>query len=193
LRQRFRHAEDGIAVSGYADSIPSFVNKIPPDSFDIIILDLWLPSTNPVENLEKIRIAYPDKPVIIYSQDDSVHWVNQMIKSGAMAYLSKTASRQELKDTIRQVYSGHCVYPPVKQVASPHLTNSDFFHGTYVLKPTERHILIRLGNGANLKEIATEMGVTVSAIEKTMKKLRKEFSFKTNIEMMRSLTEQKLI
>jgi DNA-binding NarL/FixJ family response regulator len=193
LRQRFRHAEEGITVSGYSVSVESFVSGISHDAFDMIILDLWLQGTDPTENLEKIKIAYPDKPVIIYSQDDSLYWINQMIQCGAMAYLCKTASKQEMKDTIQKVYSGHFIFPPFRQEGKPQQDNRGFFRQAYIPKPTEQHILIRLGNGANLKEIASEMHVTVSAVEKTLKKLRKEFSVKTNVELMRTLLERKLI
>ena len=193
FRQRFRHTEDGIMVTGHSGSVNSFINEISPAAFDVIILDLWLQGEDPLENIKKIKFAFPDKPVVIFTFDESLYWINQMMTYGANAYISKKATKMELKEIIGLAYAGKIIYPTIAQDGNNPDIQKQLFQLNLVLKPTEQHILTRLVNGCSAKEIATEMKLTVSAIEKTLKRLRKSFRVKTNIELIRLLIERKLI
>ena len=67
------------------------------------------------------------------------------------------------------------------------------FQQKFILKPSERAIVVQLANGATAKSIITNPVSSVSAIEKTLKRIRENFGANTNPELVRVLMELKMI
>jgi DNA-binding NarL/FixJ family response regulator len=78
--------------------------KSSKDHPDIIITDLKMPLLNGVEATKLIRKDFPDIKIIALSSYDSKAFVANMIDVGAVSYLVKNASPQELVTTIREVH-----------------------------------------------------------------------------------------
>jgi DNA-binding NarL/FixJ family response regulator len=74
------------------------------DHPDIIITDLKMPLLNGVQATKLIRKDFPDIKIIALSSYGSKAFVANMIDVGAVSYLVKNASPQELLTTIREVY-----------------------------------------------------------------------------------------
>jgi DNA-binding NarL/FixJ family response regulator len=74
------------------------------DHPDIIITDLKMPLLNGVEATRLIRKDFPNIKIIALSSYDSKAFVANMIDVGAVSYLVKNASPQELLTTIREVH-----------------------------------------------------------------------------------------
>jgi len=52
-------------------------------------LDLWIKNENPVDNVKKIQWAFPDKPIIIFTSEDSEEWKGKMLKVSVATYSKK--------------------------------------------------------------------------------------------------------
>lgn len=72
---------------------------------DIIIMDLKMPLLNGVEATKLIHVNFPDVKIIALSSYDTKSFVANMIDVGAVSYLVKNATPQELLKTVREVYS----------------------------------------------------------------------------------------
>ena len=193
IRQRLRHKQDGITLTGSSDTIEQFLKEANPETFDLIILDLWLPNRDPFENLKLIRQNFPMKPVVIFTQETNSYWIKVMMENGASAYLLKNAERREFNETLEKVFKGNTVMPVYSLDKTAPNANNTLLQQNYFLKPSERIIVVQLANGASLKSIAKNQTSTVSAIEKTLKKIRTNYNVSTNPELIRVLMEQKLI
>ncbi len=193
IRQRLKHLQEEIIIAGSSDTTAHFIQSAPADSFDIIVLDLWLPGLEPLENLEAIRKHFPSKPVVIFTQETNAYWIRVMMEHGASAYVLKNAERREFKETLEKVYLGKVVVPAIAMNHKESEPGNPFSPWKYFLKPSERVIVVQLANGASLKDIATNRFSTVSAIEKTLQKIRAGFGVSTNPELIRVLMELKLI
>ena len=193
IRQRLRHKQDGITLTGSSDTIEQFLTTAAAETFDIIILDLWLPDRDPFENLKLIRKHYPTKPVVIFTQETNSYWIKVMMQNGASAYLLKNADRREFNETLEKVFKGNKIIPIYLSDDTVLNTKNTSLEEKYFLKPSERAIVVQLAHGANLKTIATTRNSTVSAIEKTLKKIRLNYNVHTNPELIRILIEQKMI
>jgi len=133
------------------------------------------------------------KPVVIYTQETSAYWIRVMMEGGARAYLLKNAERREFKETLEKVYQGKTIAPVVVLTGNAADPGNLLNPQKYFLKPTERAIVVQVSKGASLKSIAADRGSTVSAIEKTLKKIRNQFGVNNNPELIRVLIDQKLI
>lgn len=70
---------------------------------DIIIMDLKMPEINGVEATKIIHTAFPDIKIIALTSYHTKSFIANMIAVGAVAYLIKNATPQELLLTINEV------------------------------------------------------------------------------------------
>jgi DNA-binding CsgD family transcriptional regulator len=57
------------------------------------------------------------------------------------------------------------------------------------IKPSEKELLSQLAAGLPQKQIAASLNLTESAVEKTLRKLRKQFSVSNTLELVRLLEQ----
>ena len=69
---------------------------------DVILMDLGMPEMGGVEATQKIHSEMPKIRVIGLSMFDEIDVASSMIKAGAVAYLNKSCSIEELTFTIRR-------------------------------------------------------------------------------------------
>jgi NarL family two-component system response regulator LiaR len=79
---------------------------------DVILLDLQMPRKTGLAAIQEIKAADPQARILIltsFSEDDTVF---AAIKAGALGYLLKDSSPQELIQAIRNVYNGRSSLHP---------------------------------------------------------------------------------
>jgi NarL family two-component system response regulator LiaR len=79
---------------------------------DIILLDLLMPHKSGIEATREIKADNPDARILIitsFAEDENVY---QAIKAGALGYLLKDSSPQELMQAIHDVCDGRLVLHP---------------------------------------------------------------------------------
>lgn len=80
----------------------AFLNEDNPKP-DIIIMDLKMPFLNGIEATKIIRRDFSDIKIIALTSYDSNSFISNMIDVGAVSYLVKNATPQELFSTINEV------------------------------------------------------------------------------------------
>ena len=79
---------------------------------DVILMDLVMPRKSGIEAIEEIKRHNPDARILVltsFAEDDQVL---SAIKAGALGYLLKDSSPQELIEAIRCVYRGESSLHP---------------------------------------------------------------------------------
>jgi DNA-binding NarL/FixJ family response regulator len=79
---------------------------------DIIIMDLKMPLLNGIEATKIIRKDFPDIKIIALTSYDSKSFISNMIDVGAVSYLVKNTTPQELFETINEVATKGFYYSP---------------------------------------------------------------------------------
>ena len=192
LKTKFRSDRDEIRITCSADNIDKALT-IDQNSFDIILLDLLIPGTDPVENVLKLKNSFPGKPIVILTSEESSVWEEQMCEAGVQAYLTKHDTRKKIKTVLKQVSSGEDLCKQKMSELSKKKSGLKSNKNEPFLKPREKEILSLLLQDMNLQQIAEKMLITESAIAKIMAKLRKRFNVKTNSTLLRVILERKLI
>ena len=85
------------------EELISFLQNNKNNHPDIIIMDLKMPGINGVEATKIIRKEFPDLKIIALTSYDSKSFVANMIDVGAVSYLIKNATPQQLITTINEV------------------------------------------------------------------------------------------
>ena len=182
LKNIFRSANDQIRIVGSSTDLETAVESLKKCCVNIILLDLYLGVSDPLSNINLLKTNFPEIPIIILSSETSARWKCKAIQAGAHGFVSKSEDINTLKETILLVDKGKSVIPDGLSAYSkpPNMTSG------VDLKKSDNHSLIfDLANGMSVKEVANKHNRTISAIEKRLTDVRKEYNAKTNAELVR--------
>ncbi len=183
LKARFRAYRDEISITCSAENIDEALT-CNDNLFDIILLDLLIPGTDPVENVKRLQQQFPEKPIVILTSEERTVFVDQMCSSGVYAYLTKHDSRKTMKETIVKVAKGEncCLQHQLDFKQNKIITTAG--NPEFILMAREKAILTFFSEGLRLNEIAVKMNMTDSAVGKDMARLRKQFNVKSNAALV---------
>jgi len=189
LRNMFRPIRDEIMVTGSAESVDEALEKAEPGNFEIIVLDLWLSDSGPLDNIALLKKRFPGKPVVIYTAEESYLWQRRMYNAGAAAYIVKKIRRPEMKIILEKVAAGEIVFTDlVKQnlklnllISKPQLP--------FKLNAHQQEIIDMLVRGFSMQKIAKLNDISISNVEKTFHHLRKLYDARNNTQLINILSE----
>jgi DNA-binding NarL/FixJ family response regulator len=193
LRNTFRPSRDGIEIIGSANNVDEAIIKADPASFDIFLLDLWIPGYNPLRNVKKIKEQFPGKPVVMFTSEESTLWQRKMFEAGAMAYLFKSAEKNEIRLTLEKVTKGMTVFSGTIEPEREQIFQAGFADPKYLLTKNQKEYVVFLSNGLTQQEIAKKKSLSLSTVEKTIKNIRKKCSARNNTELVKILLERGII
>ena len=191
LKSRFRGDRDDISITCTAETIDDAL-AMDSDLFDIILLDLLIPGTDPVDNVLKLKNRYPGKPIVILTSEEQTVWKDQMCEAGVQAYLTKHDKRKKIKAIIERVSLGEDLCKQ-KMLELKQFTILPLQNETPKLKPTQKAILTLFIKEMSLKEIASSTFMTESAVAKAMARMRKQFQVKSNTGLIRFFIDKKML
>ncbi|MDI6046353.1 response regulator transcription factor [Flavobacterium yafengii] len=151
------------------DELISFLQNNKNNHPDIIIMDLKMPVINGVEATKIIRKEFPELKIIALTSYDSKSFVANMIDVGAVSYLIKNTTPQELLTTIKEVASKGFYYTDyvMKIIQSDVLTNkktkSNF--DSNFLSPREIEVLKLICTQKSTVEIAEQLFISPRTVE----------------------------
>jgi DNA-binding NarL/FixJ family response regulator len=126
---------------------------------DVVLMDLQMPVMNGVEAIQTIRTEFSTARIIVLTTYDGDEDIYRSLYSGAAGYLLKDASRDELMDAIRAVYSG-------KQLISPEIA-SKLAHRIRRTELTSREmeVLNQIAAGNSNQEIGTLLSISEGTVK----------------------------
>ncbi|HXE53280.1 MAG TPA: response regulator transcription factor [Tepidisphaeraceae bacterium] len=172
LRQGLRSLlenEPDMQVAAEADNGRAAIEVIESQPIDIAIVDVSMPGLNGIEATRKLLAAKPALKVIGLSMHTDRRFVSEMLKAGAVGFVSKDSAFEELVQAIRTVLTGKVYLSPsaagvvvddyLRRDASP---EAGAFSS---LTAREREVLQLMAEGRNTKQIAMDLHVSIKTIE----------------------------
>jgi NarL family two-component system response regulator LiaR len=104
--QTLINSEPGLEVIGEASDGVEAVEKARALEPDVLLLDMMMPRQTGLEAIVQIKQTHPDARILVltsFAEDDKVF---PAIKSGALGYLLKDSSPEQLLQSIYDVYRG---------------------------------------------------------------------------------------
>jgi NarL family two-component system response regulator LiaR len=154
--------EADMELVGEATNGVEAVEKVLALQPDVILLDLHMPGKGGVEAIGEIRQVFPEARILVLSSFAADEDVFPAIKAGALGYLLKDSSPDELLRAIRDVYNGQLsldstvaqkVMQELRQPAKHPLTEDP-------LTQREVEILKLVAGGLTNQEIADQLVVS---------------------------------
>lgn len=137
-----------------------------PD-IDLLLLDLHMPGSEDLFGLLHIRKLYPDIPVAVVSGLEEPELVSKVINAGAMGFVPKVTSADEIVKAIDEMLEGEIWVPDTlsEQVSASDDEFSELADKVSSLTPSQYKVLCLLRDGLLNKQIGFELGIA----EKTVK------------------------
>ncbi len=97
---------DDLQVVGTAEDSSVAMEQLAKLKPDAIILDITLKDRSGVDLIKKIKQAFPEVMVLVYSMHDENVYAERSLRAGAMGYVMKGEPASRLLMAIRQVVGG---------------------------------------------------------------------------------------
>jgi len=135
---------------------------------DVALLDLLMPGMDGVAVTREIKRLVPSTQVIILTSYHEDEYIFNAIKAGALSYLLKESSPQELVEAVRAAARGESKLHPM--VAARVLREMQQYQHTPLndLTPRELEVLTRLARGRSNHEIAQELVISEPTVRTHM-------------------------
>jgi two-component system, NarL family, response regulator LiaR len=132
---------------------------------DIILMDVVMPIMGGVEAVQVLRAKYPSIKIMVLSSFQDHESVSEMLKKGAVGYVTKSSLASDLVDIIRTVLAGKSVFSPEimrNLLFSPQRPEMlQKFH----LTEREVEVLKLLAEGMQNQQIAVALIISVSTVK----------------------------
>jgi two-component system, NarL family, response regulator NreC len=155
-------AIEGVSVVGEPDCGTEVERAITAAPIDVVVLDVRLDEGAGVEAIQRIRRRSPQTAVVVATSSDHPDSARRSLEAGAVAYLSKTDTPEDLVGAIQTAAEGG----EYRQASLANLLKRD-------PKPTangeisdrERDVLRLLALGHTNREIARKLYLSVRTVE----------------------------
>jgi len=137
---------------------------------DLVIMDLSMPRMNGLEALREIARRHPKIKILALTMHDSEEHLRDALQAGAAGYLLKSVSHGELLAAVRSVLAGQRYLSPLvakpiidgflEKTRPPEVTAWD------TLTARERGVLKMIAEGYKSREIADQLCISQSTVEK---------------------------
>ena len=126
---------------------------------DVTILGLRMPDSCAIDDLDNYFTQDPKAKIIVLAEHAGDAEITKALKKGALGYICKDVTPQELIDAIRTVASGKKFIPvDVASILSEHV-------GSEELTPAEANILRMIVGGMSNKEIAFALDISENTVK----------------------------
>ncbi|MGI9577266.1 MAG: response regulator [Microthrixaceae bacterium] len=152
----------GATVVGEADNGEEAVTLARETTPDIVLMDLSMPVLDGVAATERIIQELPETKVVVLTMHDDPDRTRSALQAGAIAYLTKGTSFEEVFDTLERVQAGEEVLSP--RLAAMMLETAGPAAEQNLLSDRQQEILQMIADGLSTKQAARELGITQKTV-----------------------------
>lgn len=155
------------------------------NSADIYLVDLGLPGMSGVDFIAEAKVSCPDADFVVYTLSESGKDLIDALSVGAVGYIVKGCSDQELIDGLSIVADGG-------GLIGPRMARRLFSHFQGIgprkkkLTPTETDVLQKLKTGKTYNQIAASNHVSRSTVQSHVKNIYKKLNVRNRDDAVRT-------
>ncbi len=158
------------------------------DRPDIVILDINLNGSSGLELLAHLLSTDPEARVIMFSMHADINYARRALKTGAIGFVGKSASAEELVEAVKCAQSGKRFID--RRLANEMALNADQGDPLKALSNREAEILRLLGEGKSLNEIAATFGIAYKTVANTCTRLKEKLGVERTADLIRISLER---
>jgi NarL family two-component system response regulator LiaR len=159
---------------------------------DVVLMDLAMPDVDGVTATRIIRQRHPMVQVIALTSFKEEELVQNALQAGAIGYLLKDLTADELAQAIRAARAGRATLSPAAVQAMVHAATQPPVPG-HDLTERERDVLALMVEGLNNTEIAAKLVVSPSTIKSHVSHILRKLGVASRSEAVAVAVRHRLI
>lgn len=175
--------DDTIEVIGHAKDGKELLEILKHNTPDVLLTDISMPRMNGVELCKAVLNKHTEVKIVAFSMFENEEAIKDMLDAGAMAYVLKQKSLDEVRKAILKVYEGERYFD--SSIDLSQINNDEKSKEKTILSPSEREILKLIAQGKNSSEIAEIRCSAVSTVIKHRKNIIHKLGLDGKGELLR--------
>jgi NarL family two-component system response regulator LiaR len=189
----FLLAYDDLILVGEASSGEQAVQLCAQVKPDVILMDLVMPGMDGAEATRAIREKCPNIQVIALTSFKEQDLVQGALQSGAIGYLLKDISADELANAIRAAHAGRPTLAPEAAQVLIQAARSPADRLGFNLTEREREVLALMAEGLNNNQIAERLVISISTAKFHVSSILSKLGAATRTEAVALALQHKLV
>jgi NarL family two-component system response regulator LiaR len=188
----FLKAFDDLEVAGEAAGGQAALQLCAQVQPDVVLMDLVMPEMDGATATRLIRQQFPQVQVLVLTSFQEDALVQNALQAGAIGYLLKDVSAEELAQAIRLAHAGRGTLSPAAAQALIHAATQPPALG-HDLTERERTVLALMVEGINNTEIAERLTVSPSTIKSHVSSILSKLGVASRTEAVALAVRQRLV
>jgi DNA-binding NarL/FixJ family response regulator len=176
---------DGIEIVGEAENGQDGIEKTQRLEPDVVLMDLVMPGTGGVDAIRQILTHRSDTAIIVLTGSNLEGEVLAAIRAGALGYIEKNASSEELADGIRRVHRGEPVLPAsLNRKLIGHAMPNARMMVTEALTERELEVLGLVARGLENHDISQQLRVSEATVRTHLRNMLSKLGLSNRVELV---------
>jgi two-component system response regulator DegU len=172
LRQGLRRSleeEEGFSIVGEAADGDEAVRMAPVVQPDVILMDVSMPDMDGVEATRRILQTDPSRRIVMLTMHVDKDIIESAIKAGAVGYLTKDCSIDEIIEAVKMAANGETALSPqlaqtmlaeVRKIDAPTIRDED-----RLITKREEEVLQLIADGCSTPEVAQKLYISQKTVK----------------------------
>ncbi len=191
---------DDIDVVGEAGDGKDGLEKIKVLSPDLLLVDISMPEMNGIEMVSIVKKDYPSIKSLMLSMHNSEEYVLKSLEAGALGYILKDSTQEDMLKAIREVGKGGHYFSAsiIHLIINAYLNLNRQIERQSEKKKNnlserEKEIIGLLIEGMNSKEVAEKLDLSVRTVDNHRANIMKRLQVRNTAELVKIAVEEDLL
>ena len=192
--RRFLADTTDLKVTREASTASEIFEAVAAGDCDAVLLDISLPGRDGLDVLKELKQRYPMLPVLMFSVYAEEQYAIRALKTGAAGYVTKNSEPEVLVTALRKVVQGgRYVSASLAERLAQEITTDAAkpLHAT--LANREYQVLLMLGEGRSVKEIASTLALSVKTISTYRTRILHKLHLQSTADLIRYTLSHQLL
>lgn len=158
---------------------------------DVILMDLVMPGIDGVTATRIIRERWPQVQIVALTSFQETELVQNVLKAGAIGYMLKNVSGDDLAQVIRAAHAGQFMLAP--EAVRALVQSPDKIAQNLDLTQREREVLSLLAKGLNNPEIAERLSISRATVKVHVSNILAKLDVSNRAEAISLAIQHKLV
>lgn len=189
LLENFDSEFEVVGDTGNAEDAVYLAKQYQPN---VVLMDMLMPEIDGIEATDRIRQECPNTQVIALSSYSEEDQIQRALKAGAISYLMKNLSVDELANAVRKAAMGQSVLSPeaaqvlIRATTRPQAIGHD-------LTEREREVLVLMKEGLNNRQIADQLVISNSTVKNHVSNILAKLGTSSRTQAVAMAVEHKIV